>query len=40
MAEAVQAYIDNVLPHRPDEEAILELDTATLRAITDTDAAP
>ena len=37
MAEAVQAYVDNVLPHRPDEEAVLELDTATLRAITDTD---
>lgn len=38
MADAVGAYVDNVLPHRPDEEAILELDTATLAAITDTDA--
>lgn len=37
MAEAIGAYVDNVLPHRPDEEAILELDTATLRAISDTD---
>lgn len=37
MAEAVAAYVDNVLPLRPDEEAILELDTATMRAITDTD---
>lgn len=36
-AEAVRAYVDNVLPHRPDEESILELDTATLAAITDTD---
>ncbi|WP_420112106.1 DUF4032 domain-containing protein [Pseudactinotalea sp.] len=35
--EAVRAYVDNVLPHRPDEESILGLDTATLRAISDTD---
>ena len=29
MAEAVQAYVDNVLPHRPDEEAILGLQAAS-----------
>jgi len=33
MPEAVASYIDNVLQHRPDEEAVLGLDTATLRAI-------
>ncbi|HLV54419.1 MAG TPA: DUF4032 domain-containing protein [Actinotalea caeni] len=33
-SEAVAAYVNNVLPNRPDEEAILELDTATLRAIS------
>ncbi|WP_156251595.1 DUF4032 domain-containing protein [Pseudactinotalea terrae] len=36
-ADAVASYVRNVLPDRPDEEAILELDTATLRAISDTD---
>jgi len=35
--EAVASYVGSVLPNRPDEEAILGLDTATLRAITDTD---
>ena len=33
-SEAVAAYVNNVLPNRPDEEAVLELDTATLRAIS------
>ncbi|HIZ37417.1 MAG TPA: DUF4032 domain-containing protein [Candidatus Ruania gallistercoris] len=33
MPQAVDSYIENVLQHRPDEEAILGLDTATLRAI-------
>ena len=33
MPQAVDSYIENVLRHRPDEEAILGLDTATLRAI-------
>ncbi|MFV0427183.1 MAG: DUF4032 domain-containing protein [Beutenbergiaceae bacterium] len=37
MEDAVQSYVANVLPLRPDEEAVLELDAATLRAITDTD---
>ncbi|MFV0253353.1 MAG: DUF4032 domain-containing protein [Beutenbergiaceae bacterium] len=37
MEQAVGSYVTNVLPHRPDEEAILELDTDTLRAISDTD---
>ena len=32
-AQAVPSYIDNVLRHRPDEEAVLGLDTATLAAI-------
>ena len=34
LTEAVNSYITNVLPHRPDEEAVLGLDTATLRAIS------
>ncbi|UFU07203.1 DUF4032 domain-containing protein [Ruania halotolerans] len=33
MADVVPHYIDTVLRHRPDEEAILGLDTATLRAL-------
>lgn len=33
MAEVVPHYIETVLRHRPDEEAILGLDTATLRAL-------
>src|SRR5690606_14978999 len=33
-SEAGAAYVNNVLPNRPDEEAILQLDTATLRAIS------
>ena len=33
MPQAVDSYIENVLQHRPDEEAVLGLDTATLRAI-------
>lgn len=37
MREAVASYINTVLPHRPDEEAILGLDTATIRAISDTE---
>ncbi|ACQ79043.1 conserved hypothetical protein [Beutenbergia cavernae DSM 12333] len=35
MPEAVKSYIDNVLRHRPDEQAVLGLDTATLAAIAD-----
>lgn len=34
LTDAVKSYIANVLPHRPDEEAVLGLDTATLRAIS------
>ncbi|WP_163543716.1 DUF4032 domain-containing protein [Occultella kanbiaonis] len=33
LAEALTSYVENVLRHRPDEEAILGLDTATLAAI-------
>ncbi len=33
MEEAVDSYVRSVLPSRPDEEAILGLDTITLRAI-------
>ncbi|TDE94216.1 DUF4032 domain-containing protein [Occultella glacieicola] len=32
-AQAVTSYVENVLRHRPDEEAVLGLDTATLAAI-------
>jgi hypothetical protein len=35
-AQAVRSYIETVLRHRPDERAILELDTLTMRAIEDT----
>lgn len=35
LQQAVDSYIENVLQHRPDEEAVLGLDTATLRAIQD-----
>ncbi len=38
MAEAVGHYIETVLRHRPDERAILGMDTATLRAIEETSA--
>ncbi|MPV48449.1 MULTISPECIES: DUF4032 domain-containing protein [unclassified Pseudactinotalea] len=37
LSDATRSYVDSVLRHRPDEEAMLELDTATLRAITDTE---
>lgn len=37
MADAVKSYVDNVLRHRPDEESILGLDTATLAAINGED---
>src|SRR5699024_2949311 len=33
MPQAVDSYIENVLRHRPDEEAILGLDTATLHVL-------
>jgi hypothetical protein len=33
LREALASYVENVLRHRPDEEAILGLDTATLAAI-------
>ncbi|UFU03534.1 DUF4032 domain-containing protein [Ruania suaedae] len=33
MSEVVPHYVDTVLRHRPDEEAVLGLDTATLRAL-------
>ncbi|CAM3804265.1 DUF4032 domain-containing protein [Occultella aeris] len=33
LADALASYVENVLRHRPDEEAILGLDTATLAAI-------
>lgn len=36
MPEVVEDYIDRVLRDRPDERAVLGLDTATLRAIEDT----
>src|SRR5699024_7863656 len=35
ITEAATSYFANVLPHRPDEEAVLGLDTATLKAISD-----
>lgn len=38
MRDAVNSYIETVLPSRPDEEAVLGLDTATLRAIEDPNA--
>lgn len=37
LAEAVRSYVDTVLRHRPDEKAMLEFDTITLRAIGDED---
>lgn len=37
MEQAVSSYVDNVLPERPDEESVLGLDTATLRAIGEFD---
>lgn len=36
MPEAVGHYIESVLRHRPDEKAILGVDTATLQAFEDT----
>ncbi|MBZ2197161.1 DUF4032 domain-containing protein [Occultella gossypii] len=33
LRDALTSYVENVLRHRPDEEAILGLDTATLAAI-------
>ena len=35
LLDVVPTYIDQVLRHRPDEKAVLGLDTATLRAIED-----
>lgn len=40
LAEAVRSYIDTVLRHRPDERAVLGLDTATMRAIEETGVMP
>ena len=37
LAHAVDSYVTKVLPERPDEEAILSLDTATLRALGEDD---
>ncbi|WP_108719105.1 DUF4032 domain-containing protein [Miniimonas sp. S16] len=37
MNEVVRTYVDEVLRHRPDEEAVLGLDTMTLQAISDED---
>ncbi|TGO06464.1 DUF4032 domain-containing protein [Serinibacter arcticus] len=37
LLDVVPTYIDQVLRHRPDEKAVLGLDTATLRAIEDDD---
>ncbi|PWD50591.1 DUF4032 domain-containing protein [Serinibacter arcticus] len=37
LLEAVPTYIDQVLRHRPDEKAVLGLDTATLRALDEDD---
>lgn len=36
LAEAVRSYVEVVLRHRPDERAVLGLDTATMRALEDT----
>jgi hypothetical protein len=36
MPEAVASYIETVLQHRPDEKAILGVDTATLQALEET----
>ncbi len=36
LPEAVRSYVENVLRHRPDEKAMLEFDTITLRAIDET----
>ena len=35
MPEAVASYVDQVLRARPDERAVLEIDTAILPRITD-----
>lgn len=37
LLDVVPTYIDQVLRHRPDEKAVLGLDTATLKAIEDDD---
>lgn len=37
LSEAVPSYLDTVLRHRPDEVAVLGLDTATLRALDEDD---
>lgn len=37
MNEVVRTYVDEVLRHRPDEQAVLGLDTMTLQAISDED---
>jgi len=36
LPEAVRHYVEHVLRHRPDEKAMLEFDTITLRAIDET----